>query len=1006
MIWFNLALFAVSFILTALFAPKPEIENARADDLDPDNFPRATEDDPIPLLFGCARIKSPNTLWYGDFNPRPITKKVKTGLFSSTRQTIGHEYFLSIQLGLCLGEARLKGIFIDGEEVNPGDLVSTTELEAIYSEVGPWAFGTGSVFEFTAPRDLAAVTGLTTTQLDTLTAAGGITWDFQWDIYGGLNSDGSPLGDGTPPDRFAIVSRWSLTSGGTSISYTPTFEVTSGGEVNRMNLRQEGVVPDGARFLELGAKFSLSLFVSDFVDVNLTDGTGPFNTISDGALTFTLRGNTTIVNVETFSINEPSLFGGREQGGGWVGNFTFYPGTIDQPVDADLEASIGAGLVPAYRGISYVHMPNNNIGETAALRRMEFLMASYTNLLGSGETVTPSSEDANPAEVLYRLITDQWTGMDIDPSFVNIDTFITAATILADENHGVSGVVSRPQDGRTVLREILRQIDGVFAENAQGQIELRLIRDDYDVGTLPIYDESDIIEISSYQRTAWSDVVSEVRVSYSQRDQESSKVAMQQNPATLDMIGRRTSELSFPFCYSDETANEICARELARLSVPIVRLTARMNRNGFSLKVGDVIKVTFPELGITELVCRVQKTNIGKLDDNKVTVELVQDIYAVNTTVFSAPVNTGWIDDRPEPVTVANSLPVEMPFFFSSNLDEPIDDGFVGYIPFAQRPQERSTGFAFTFDVETGVFGFTDPDGIDYGYHTTFNANYGDLQGFETGIDTTTGITITGLTGSNDDTLPASSAAEILAGQGGLMYANGEWMAYETVTDNMDGTLTLNNVHRGLLGTVPQDHVATNNLWFLNNALLGSGDISGALMENDTLYYVVLDQVGDTRRSTGEETEQTVVADQLIANSPLRPRNLQIDGARSEVPYGSTTPLGSVTLTWVPSNRTEDQVTGETGAAETPDQTEVYDLQVWVDGVQDVSFDATITSPHVIDLSTISGTSEAEIRIYSRRTGGDMRSSIGYAFYPITLAVTLDSTNVTLDSTTITIDRT
>ncbi len=62
MIWFTIALFFVSFLVTALLAPKPDIENARAGSLDDVQFPRATEDAPIPLVLGKIRLNAPNTL--------------------------------------------------------------------------------------------------------------------------------------------------------------------------------------------------------------------------------------------------------------------------------------------------------------------------------------------------------------------------------------------------------------------------------------------------------------------------------------------------------------------------------------------------------------------------------------------------------------------------------------------------------------------------------------------------------------------------------------------------------------------------------------------------------------------------------------------------------------------------------------------------------------------------------------------------------------------------------
>lgn len=121
MIWFTLLLVGVSFLLTALLAPKPKLEDARASNLDDLRFPTAREGAPLGLALGTVRMRAPNTLWYGDFESRPIKEKVKTGLFSSKRVTVGYKYYVGFQLGLALGPGcALKRIWIDKDEVWSG----------------------------------------------------------------------------------------------------------------------------------------------------------------------------------------------------------------------------------------------------------------------------------------------------------------------------------------------------------------------------------------------------------------------------------------------------------------------------------------------------------------------------------------------------------------------------------------------------------------------------------------------------------------------------------------------------------------------------------------------------------------------------------------------------------------------------------------------------------------------------------------------------------------------
>ena len=120
MIWLNLLLFAVSFIVTALLQPTPDIENARQQNLNPDSFPKASESDPIPFVLGTVRQRAPNTIWYGDYSTRAITKRVKVGLFKKKTIIVGYEYFLAFDLAVALGE----GVTLDFIELDYNEVVT------------------------------------------------------------------------------------------------------------------------------------------------------------------------------------------------------------------------------------------------------------------------------------------------------------------------------------------------------------------------------------------------------------------------------------------------------------------------------------------------------------------------------------------------------------------------------------------------------------------------------------------------------------------------------------------------------------------------------------------------------------------------------------------------------------------------------------------------------------------------------------------------------------------
>jgi len=113
--WFFFIFWMATFALSQLLTPKPEIEHAKAASLNDFNFPTATEGRIVPLGWGRDKISGPNVTWYGNLRVVPITKKVKTGMFSSKRVTVGYKYFVGFDVGICIGPATLHRIWIGDE---------------------------------------------------------------------------------------------------------------------------------------------------------------------------------------------------------------------------------------------------------------------------------------------------------------------------------------------------------------------------------------------------------------------------------------------------------------------------------------------------------------------------------------------------------------------------------------------------------------------------------------------------------------------------------------------------------------------------------------------------------------------------------------------------------------------------------------------------------------------------------------------------------------------------
>jgi len=146
--WLLLLINVVTFLITELLRPKPNIEDAKPAGLGDFQVPTATEGRAVPLIWGRVRMAGPNVVWYGDLIAEPITERIKTGLFSKETVTTGFRYFIGLQMALCRGPVDLlinirnDDSFAWGEDAPSADAnLAPTDVGAIYNIDEPEFYG-------------------------------------------------------------------------------------------------------------------------------------------------------------------------------------------------------------------------------------------------------------------------------------------------------------------------------------------------------------------------------------------------------------------------------------------------------------------------------------------------------------------------------------------------------------------------------------------------------------------------------------------------------------------------------------------------------------------------------------------------------------------------------------------------------------------------------------------------------------------------------------------------
>lgn len=356
----------------------------------------------------------------------------------------------------------------------------------------------------------------------------------------------------------------------------------------------------------------------------------------------------------SFDIVKPSLFGGKKGEGGLNGTLNCNLGGAAQGVDSYLLAKLGTPL-PAFRGVTAFVWHNTlvnavltgktggYVGNTSYPKPWAFhvrrILKGWEN-----DTVWYSAKAAigtsmNPAHILYQSLTDPEWGMGLpETSLDSTGTWEDAADQFHAEGFGLDLIWNQQTAIEEFVQTVLDHVGGLLRMNHHtGKLELRLIRDDYDAGTLATFNEDNIRAIKRYQRQAWGETVNEVTLLYTDAATRKTTGITVQDLGNIRSQTQRIAEtVDYPGITSATIAQKTAARELAARSTPLATITFEVDRTFWAYTPGDVVKISWASLGINSVVFRVIKAKGGTLTDSVIEVEAVEDIFGLPSASYAA----------------------------------------------------------------------------------------------------------------------------------------------------------------------------------------------------------------------------------------------------------------------------------------------------------------------------------------------------------------------------------
>jgi hypothetical protein len=402
--------------------------------------------------------------------------------------------------------------------------------------------------------------------------------------------------------------------------------------------------------------------------------------------------------------------------------------------------------------------------------------------------------DMNPAHIIYQSIVDSNWGMGYPVAQIDDADFRSAADAMFSEGMGLSLLWNAQDEIGTFIRLVLDHCAGIlYSDPRTGKFRLKLIRDDYDPETLQVFDQSNIVSLEAWQRVGYGDTINEITVVYEDRETGKDAGITVQDLANIQVQGVVSQTRQYPGISNASLAARVAERDLMAASVPLAKGQMIVNREAWDLIPGDVFKLSWPKLGLSESICRVLKVDTGNLNDRQIRIDFSEDVYGLPASSYSQQQPGGWVEPDTQPNVVVAQTALEAPYYLlaqslsAADLDY-LDDDSGYFLTLAADPGGAATGY--------NIFSRVDPADFEQTGVGEFSAS-GTLVG-ELSISETT-IEIEGVTGLAD--LTVGALAQIGVG------ASAELVQITSVSGTTLG------IARGMLDTTPRAHDSGQRFW-------------------------------------------------------------------------------------------------------------------------------------------------------------------------------------------------
>lgn len=508
--------------------------------------------------------------------------------------------------------------------------------------------------------------------------------------------------------------------------------------------------------------------------------------------------------------------------------------------------------------------------------------------------------DLNPACILWETFTDPEWGLSLVSS-VDIDpvSFITAAQTLYNERFGLSFVWESETSVWDFVDLILKHIDGVlYFDRTDGLLKIKLIRADYDINDLLVFDETNSNNLS-ISRESYEDLVNSVTVKYHDNfADEDTSVTVQNSAIILNQgieIGKTFELMGIS---NADRAAKVALRELGVLSQAFWKGGIEVGSIANSLNIGDVIRISNNQYGLDNEVFRITGINLGDSLKRTIRLDIVQDVFSSPDVSLIGENDESWtpIDNQAFDAEAINVF--ESPYWLWVQREGALtvndyltsDDTQGIVLASAGRPSSSS----LYARLAMGQASYIEYDNLDFNPWTELDGSIS---------ETDSSFSFTG--GFDTD----------LVSVGDFVLVDSEIMEVSSVGVTI-------GVNRGILDTLPTSHSSGAQVLFMQtNVTNGTRYFDGGADVNVKLLTTTLSDA----LTQAEAFTSTVVMDSR-AIRPYPPGKFLVN----TTPFGTTIGSGDdLTLSWAHRNRENLTIIDQDAASVTTESGVTYTLRIY-----------------------------------------------------------------------------